>query len=159
MSKIIIAFIIIVVVGVGCWIYQSITEESSITIPEEELVTDPLNATYIIEGDEFTLVDGKAEKEIVPGAASKIRINVFEANTKGDVNEDGLDDTVVLLTYNAGGSGTFYYVAVALAGDNKCNGTNAVLLGDRIAPQTTNFMNGEIIVKNTYSFLRKVEFI
>jgi len=144
MSKTIIAFIIIiVVVGAGYWIYQSITEESSI---EEEFVTDPLNATYIIEGDEFTLVDGKAEKEIVPGSASKIRINVFETNTKGDVNEDGLDDTVVLLTYNAGGSGTFYYVAVALNTNKGYQGTNAILLGDRIAPQTTEIRDGKVIV-------------
>jgi len=148
MSKIIIAIItIILIAGLGYWIYQSTLEESSTTIPEEGLVVDPLNATYIIEGDEFTLVDGKAEKEIVSGAASKIRINVFDGwSTKGDVNDDDLEDTVVLLTYNAGGSGTFFYVVLAIQKKQGYEGTNAIFIGDRIAPQTTEIRSGEIIV-------------
>ena len=148
MSKTIIALIVIIVVaGFSYQIYQSTLEEPSVVIPKEELANDPLSATYIIEGDEFTLVDGKAEKEIVPGAASKIRINVFDAwSTKGDVNGDGLEDTVVLLTYDAGGSGTFFYIALAIQKEQGYKGTNAVFVGDRISPQTTEIRNREVIV-------------
>jgi hypothetical protein len=113
---------------------------------ETSLGDDPLNSTYIIEGDEFALVDSKAEKEIVPGSASKIRINVFDANAKGDINEDGLDDTAVLLTYNAGGSGIFYYIAAAIQMEQGYKGTNAVFVGDRIAPQVTEIKEGAVIV-------------
>jgi hypothetical protein len=50
------------------------------------------------------------------------------------------------LTQNNGGSGTFYYVVVALSSPNGYIGTNGILLGDRIAPQTTEIKNGQIIV-------------
>lgn len=50
------------------------------------------------------------------------------------------------MTQESGGSGTFYYLAAALGSKDKCIGTNAIFLGDRIASQSTNFQNGEIIV-------------
>ena len=140
MSKKIIALIIIFI-GMSYWVYQSIINK-----PPK---TTPLNTTYTINGEDFTLLDGKIEKEIVLGAASKIKINVFEANTQGDINNNGLDDTVILLTYNAGGSGTFFYVALALQEEEGYKGTNAVLIGDRITPQTTNIVNGTLIVNYT----------
>ncbi len=107
---------------------------------------NPKNSTYIIEGKIITLIDGKAETEIVPGSASKTITQYFGNEAKGDFNGDGSEDKAFLLTQNSGGSGTFFYVAVALGGDEGYMGTNAVLLGDRIAPQTTEFRNGEIIV-------------
>ena len=61
---------------------------------------------------------------------------IFEALAKGDVNNDGTEDVVVILTQNLGGSETFYYVAVALNLESDYQGTDAILLGDRIAPQT-----------------------
>jgi hypothetical protein len=63
-----------------------------------------------------------------------------------DFNGDGKQDTVFILTQNNGGSGTFYYVVVALSGPDGYSGTNGVLLGDRVAPQTTEIKNGQIIV-------------
>ena len=64
----------------------------------------------------------------------------------GDVNGDGKEDITFLLTQSGEGSGTFYYAVVALKTDNGYIGTNGVLLGDRIAPQTTEIRNGSIIV-------------
>jgi len=138
LKKIIIIVVVIIVVGVGYWLYQPSTGE--------EVVNSPLNATYIIEGDSFILVNGKAEKEIVPGAASKIMVNAFDVNTVGDVNADGLDDTAVLLSYSGGGSGTFFYIALAIQTEQGYKGTNTVIVGDRIAPQTTEIKDGEIVV-------------
>jgi hypothetical protein len=40
----------------------------------------------------------------------------------------------LLITHDPGGSGTFYYVAAAINVNKRYQGTNAVLLGDRIAP-------------------------
>lgn len=45
-----------------------------------------------------------------------------------------------------GGSGTFYYAAAALSTGSGYQGTNAILLGDRIAPQSTQIENGVIVV-------------
>ena len=70
----------------------------------------------------------------------------FGNEVMADFNGDGLKDTAFILTQNSGGSGTFYYAVVALSSKGGCKGTNAILLGDRIAPQTTEFSNGKIIV-------------
>jgi hypothetical protein len=108
---------------------------------------DYKNTTYLIEGQSVTLQDGKSEVEAAPGSASKITTTFFGNEAKGDLNGDGIPDLAFLLTQNQGGSGTFYYVVAALqAKDGGYQGTNAVLLGDRIAPQTTEIKDGEVVV-------------
>lgn len=70
----------------------------------------------------------------------------FGNEIKGDFNGDGINDAAFLVTQDPGGSGTFYYIMAALGTKNAYTDTNAILLGDRIAPQTTEFKDGEIIV-------------
>lgn len=137
--------LIIVAIGIGYWIFQS---QKGVGQPTgtQSFSLDPKNCTYIIEGKNIALTDGYSEEEITSNSASKIITRYFGNEASSDFNGDGISDIALLLTQDLGGSGTFYYAAVALGGDNKCNGTNAVLLGDRIAPQTTEFKNGEIIV-------------
>lgn len=53
-----------------------------------------------------------------------------------DINDDGRDDVVFLVTYSPGGSGTFFYAVAALKTDRGYVGSDGYLLGDRIAPQT-----------------------
>ena len=113
---------------------------------DKKVIQDPKNSTYQIEQILITLTDGKYEKETVPGSASKISVFMFGEPIKGDLNKDGKEDAGVILVYNSGGSGTFYYATVALNDGDKYNGTNAILLGDRIAPQTKEIKNGEFIV-------------
>jgi hypothetical protein len=108
--------------------------------------TDPSNATFVIEGRTITLTNGISEIEAAPGSASKITTRYFGNEARGDLNGDGLADVGFLVTQNAGGSGTFYYAVVTLQLKNGYEGTNAVLLGDRIAPQTTELRNGELTV-------------
>lgn len=96
-------------------------------------------AMFTIEGEQITLVDGKYEHASAPGSASMTTITYFGNEASGDFNGDGVTDKTYLVTYTNGGSGTFYYLATSLGGE-------AVLLGDRIAPQTTEYRDGEIIV-------------
>lgn len=96
-------------------------------------------AAFTINGEQITLVDGNFEKESAPGSASKMTTTYFGNETKGDFNNDGTTDTAFLVTQSTGGSGTFFYLATTLGGE-------AVLLGDRIAPQTTEYMDGKIVV-------------
>jgi heat shock protein HslJ len=49
------------------------------------------------------------------------------------------------LTQNSGGSGTFFYVVVAVNVDGTYTGTNAMFLGDRIAPQNINIIKGNAV--------------
>jgi len=106
---------------------------------------DPLNATYNIGGQNVTLVDGSSEIEATPGSASKIKTMVFGVPTSADLNGDGLLDAALMLVQDSGGSGTFYYAAAAINTPSGAVGTNAVLLGDRIAPQNIEVQNGQII--------------
>lgn len=103
------------------------------------------DATYLIEDHPVQLVNGVSEINI-PDSASKQITRYFGNTASGDLNNDHYEDTVLLLTQNSGGSGTFYYVAVALLTRKGFQGTNAILLGDRIAPQTTEIRDGKIIV-------------
>ncbi len=100
---------------------------------------DPQNVTYIINGQPVTLVNGVAEQEAAPGSAEKIVTRYFGNAVEVDLNSDGKLDSGFLLTQATGGSGTFFYVAAAVQNPaGTYQGTNAIFLGDRIAPQSTN---------------------
>ncbi len=106
---------------------------------------DYKNATYEIQGHKVTLVNG--ESIVDAGGGSKTETKFFGNIAKGDVNDDGIPDVAFLVTQNGGGSGTFVYAVAALQdAEGNYSGTNGILLGDRIAPQTTEIRNGILIV-------------
>jgi hypothetical protein len=107
--------------------------------------TDPLNATYIVEGQKIRLINGRSETESAPGSATKAIISVFGKPVYGNIDGEGEVDAALLLTYDPGGSGTFYYAAAALDVNGFYLGTRAILLGDRVAPQNISVRNGVII--------------
>ncbi len=104
------------------------------------------NGAYLIDGQIVVLKNGISDVDIVTGAASKNITRYFGNEVKGNFNGNGLQDIAFLLTQDSGGSGTFFYVVGALRETDGFQGMNAIFLGDRIAPQTTEFKNGEIIV-------------
>lgn len=114
---------------------------------EKQGPADYKDATYLMSGEPVTLTDGYAETENFMGAASKTIVRYFGNEARGDLDGDGLEDAVFLLTQDAGGSGTFFYLVGALrTPTGTWNGTHAVLIGDRIAPQSTEFRDGLVIV-------------
>ena len=104
------------------------------------------DATYEVGGKSVKLTNGLSEVEAAPGSASKVATRVFGNEAQADLNGDGLGDVAFLLTQSPGGSGTFYYAVVALRTADGWRGTNAILLGDRIAPQTTSISSTTILV-------------
>ncbi len=100
---------------------------------------DENTSAFTINGETIALVDGKYEKESAPGSASKTTTTYFGNKTKGDFNGDGTTDKAYLVTQSTGGSGTSFYLVTSLGGE-------AVFLGDRISPQSTEYMNGKIVV-------------
>lgn len=114
-----------------------------LNIPKE--VNDPQNCTYSIDDKSVTLSNGYAEEEI-NDSSSKIITQYFGNAVSSDLNNNGKVDTAFIVTQNTGGSGTFFYLVVALDCENNCKGTNAIFLGDRISPQTTEAQEGAIIV-------------
>ena len=109
-------------------------------------VGTPLDATYLVDGEAFTLRAGRAEVEMVPGTASKTVVELFGEPVSGDLDGDGVPDAALLLVQTTGGSGTFYHVAAALDRDGMFFGTDAVFIGDRIAPQQLAIRHGVVIV-------------
>jgi len=105
---------------------------------DNSIVSDYKNATYFIDGQAITLKNGYAETEIAPQSASKTITRYFGNDLLTDLNADGRDDIVFLLTQEKGGSGIFYYVVGALNTEKGYIGSDGYYLGDRIAPQTTN---------------------
>ena len=124
---------------------EVVSEAQPITEPALVL-PDYKNATYLIEGSFITLTDGIFEMEIAPGSASRVTTRYFGNEAIGDLNKDGKNDIAFLLTQSTGGSGTFFYLVAALQTTSGVEGTNAIFLGDRIAPQNTTIQNGIITV-------------
>lgn len=106
---------------------------------------DVKNISYTVEGETLTLVDGKVLKDIAPGSAAKKTIMIFGEPVYGDLNGDGEEDAAVMLTSSGEGSGTFYYAVLAIASGTSYTSTNALFLGDRIAPQTIEIRDGNAV--------------
>jgi len=133
------------VFGVGLYLASGLLHNPAapLAVPSP-MSFDPLNATYMLSGSPMRLVNGRAEAT-TPGSASTTTISVFGEPVSGDLNGDGQADAALILTQTSGGSGTFYYAAAAISTSTGAQGTNAVLLGDRIAPQNIEIKNGEVI--------------
>ncbi|MFZ3043816.1 MAG: hypothetical protein WA058_01770 [Minisyncoccia bacterium] len=128
-----IAIVVLVLAG-GFYLLNSRTDEGNQTATAAEYK----NAEYVINGQRVKLVDGVAETEAAPGSASKIVTRYFGNEVKTDLDGDGREDIAFILTQEGGGSGTFYYAVAARNTDTGYIGSDGYLLGDRIAPQSTN---------------------
>jgi hypothetical protein len=107
------------------------------------------NAEYLIElasTGKAQLKDGAFEEEAAPGSATKTKIQLGKIQAIGDVNGDGLEDALVTLVVDPGGSGTFTYLALVLNQDGKPKPLAAVLLGDRIVVKSLALQNGTMEV-------------
>ncbi len=115
--------VITVVVLVGVLIVGFFTLNSYIYNEKQaETFNGYRDAQYTIEGNRVTL-NGE--------------YSYFGNELVTDLNSDGRDDVVFLVTHQPGGSGTFYYAVAALSTGNGYIGSDGYFLGDRIAPQTT----------------------
>lgn len=83
---------------------------------------DYKDAEYIIEGERVTLGN---------------EARYFGNELFTDLNDDGREDVAFIVTYEPGGSGTFYYAVSALNTEGGYVGSDGYFLGDRIAPQST----------------------
>ena len=119
--------VLVVVVAAVALIYFRPKEK----VDTQIVVKDYKNTTYTINGEPVTLVNG------VSGTT-----RYFGNEVKHDLNDDGKEDVAFLLTQDNEGSGVFYYVVAALQTDTGYKGSHEFLLGDRIAPQSTNIDEG-----------------
>jgi hypothetical protein len=144
-KKYTLAFLVFLLLAAGCSKSAPVVVVPT-QIPPVQTPLDYKNISYTVEGKTITLVNGQAETQMQAGSASKVTTKIFEANTQGDLNGDGLPDIAVTLTQDSGGSGIFYYIAAAIKTAEGYTGTNAVLLGDRVAPQDNRIQNNLLTV-------------
>lgn len=102
----------------------------------------PQNATYVIDESQFELLEGESVKKPLYSTESTETVTLYGEPAYGDIDGDGDDDALVILTYQSGGSGTFYYGALAWYERGTYTGTDTVLLGDRIAVDTYEIRGG-----------------
>lgn len=135
MKKITISlFFIIAIVLIS--FYFSSNDNNPQQLVVSAVKTDYKNIAYTIDGRLVQLNGGLSEVDAAPGSASKVTTRYFGNDFRTDLNNDGQEDIVFLLTQETGGSGVFYYAVAALNTAEGYVGSDGYFLGDRIAPQT-----------------------
>lgn len=141
-NKKIILMLVLAVVIIGGIVMFSLYKKTNVDTRKSEALS-PKDATYNIDGQSVTLVDGVSVAPISSDSASIVTTRYFGNEITHDLDGDNRPDVVFILTQNTGGSGTFYYVVAALNTVNGYIGSDAILLGDRIAPQTIKIDEGK----------------
>lgn len=142
-SYIVLTILILVVLTIGFVIFRLYSNEERFS--NQASAQNYKNATYIIEGRSVTLTNGSSEIKTTPNSATKIITRYFGNEVFHDFNDDGREDVAFLLTQETGGSGVFFYIVAALNTPTGYIGSQALFLGDRIAPQTTEIDEGKTI--------------
>jgi len=119
-----------------------VQEDAPITKREPVLVRLAKNASYDIDGETVALVNGVSHAEN-PLSVGVMPTRYFGNEAMGDFNNDGKEDVVMVLLQQGNGSGAFFYAAALVSDENGYHGTNAVFIGDRIAPQSTDIRDGK----------------
>lgn len=141
-----IIFGLVVVLALGALVWFFLPEGTD-TVDEQYVTATSASyndATYSIDGTSVALTNGSSAV-YDPSSGATTTTRVFGNEIEVDLNADGTIDAAFVLAVDGGGSGTFYYAAAALNFGERFEGTNAIFLGDRIAPQTTEFQGGVII--------------
>ncbi|UCF90834.1 MAG: hypothetical protein JSW39_21485 [Desulfobacterales bacterium] len=131
-------YILLIVFMVAAW---------SDGLAQADAADGALNAVYGIVNQAVQLVDGRAESEAAPGSVIKTITIVVGKPVCGDLDGDGNEDAALFLSQDLGGSGTFFYVAAAMFNEGRWQGTNAVLVGDRVVPGTISIRSGVVTAR------------
>ncbi|MFA6269854.1 MAG: hypothetical protein WC657_01425 [Candidatus Paceibacterota bacterium] len=150
MKTIQIILLILIIIGLGLIFTQKYWVNPLVNFilrqTEEKVIkNDPLNISFTIDGQIYTFKNGEVQKPGAPGSVSKEVVRVFGEPVYGDLTGDKLEDAVMFITRQTGGSGTFFYVVEAINYNGIYKGTSALFLGDRIAPQNINIIDGQAV--------------
>jgi heat shock protein HslJ len=112
-------------------------------------VAEAAAASYFgIYDEPVTLASGTYEgPPLVAGGASRPRVELIEDLTiSGDLDRDGNDETVVLLSESSGGSGTFTYLAALARRGSGVENVATVGLGDRVQIREWHLEDDAVVV-------------
>jgi hypothetical protein len=119
--------------------------ESTSTFPEKNM--NPKNTSYDIEGIAILLQNGKGVYATSTSeVSSSSTVEYFGNDLRVDLNNDSKEDAAFFVTRKeVGTQDIYYYLVVALNTRDGYIGTNGILIGDRITPQSIEFKNGEMV--------------
>jgi len=140
MKKIIITIVCVAVVLAGLVFFMSGRQDG--------LTRNFREVAFSIAGEPVRLSNGEAETQTTLGIPSKSTVRYFGNELTHDVDGDGVEDTVFLVTQETAEGNVFFLVVAALKKGDGYVGARATLLGDRIAPQTLEAGEGRVVVFN-----------
>ena len=115
------------------------------------LSTAVMNLVVTIGDRTFTMSNGFASQQSGSGSAVPNTIRVIGEPAPGDANRDGYRDAALLIENDLGTGGRFYYAVLAVSENGSYRATNALLMGDRIAPRTVDFLDWRFV----YNYLAR----
>lgn len=110
--------------------------------------SDFKGALFIMGGEPVSLADGVGHVNTTLGGGGLSTVRYFGNEVAQDVDGDGIDDMVFLVTQETADGSTFFYVVAALKSLGGYTGSQAVLLGEGIMPQTTEKGEGRSVIVN-----------
>jgi len=131
---------VVILLSTGCSSKINATFDQAANAAYDDILDEP-----------FTLTNGRYEGEpFVEDASSKPIVQIdTEHSATGDLDDDELNEIVVALVTNFGGSGTYVYLAVV---DTTEKGTRSVAttgLGDRVQIRSLAVENGLVVIETT----------
>jgi hypothetical protein len=106
---------------------------------------DILNTSYTVGERSVLLTNGTSLLPTALDSESTMRVSVLNGPAFADMDGDGVKDGAVILRDEPGGSGIFYYLAIALSNNGSIRTTNSILLGDRIRIQEIEIQGGGVV--------------
>lgn len=133
----VVALAILLIALAGMYKFNYLASKDDHDVDGNKMNASHKSAAYNIEGNLIQLKNGMAVSQEAPDSASRVTTSYFGNELKTDLNNDGREDVVFIVTQESGGSGTFFYAVAALNTDDGWMGSDGFFLGDRIAPQST----------------------
>ena len=128
-------------------IYLNANQEKVFIVPSLKRDEGALNASYTIEGKVVTFKGGLSVIDGPAHSNSDVRSMIVASPVSGDIDGDGDDDTALFILHQTGGSGSFYYVAVAKNDREAYLGSTALYLGDRVRPKDLVIKEGALHIR------------
>lgn len=147
--KRIILLIFVLFILVGGYFASNYQPAGTASTPAEtKPVYDTKNISFTIDGETISLVDGVSSAPLMAGSETLRTVNYIGDALSHDIDGDGDLDAVFLVSENSGGSGTFYYAVGAINEPTGYVATEALIVGDRISPQSVAAGEGSLVLVN-----------
>ena len=91
------------------------------------------------------MTDGEFEQGTA-GGADYVSVKVLDFIASGDLNGDGLDEVVALVSENHGGTGVFVFVAVYSDANGRLTFLTSIIVDDRPQVNSLSIANNEIFL-------------